>query len=83
MSLKAASFSTVSLDVYHVISIGTLQAITCDLYMHSAYPCRIALFCLSCSQGQSQDSDMVCVWGGGGGRDQYTYKELKITIQHR
>jgi len=62
MSLKAASFSTVSRDVYHVITIGPLQTIPCDLDLHSAYPCRIELFYLSCSQGQSQDSDIG--WGG-------------------
>jgi len=49
MSLKAASFSTVSRDVYHVITIGPLQTIPCDLDLHSAYPCRIAFFYLSCS----------------------------------
>jgi hypothetical protein len=62
MSLKAPSFSTASLDVSHDISVGPLLVIPCDLDLHGAYPCRIALFYLSCSQGQSHIG-----WGWGAG----------------
>jgi hypothetical protein len=64
MSLKAPSCSTVSLDVSHVISVGLLHAIPCDLDLHGSYPYKTALFYVSCSQGQIQDSDIGL--GGAG-----------------